>query len=333
MARPIFEIHAAGLDANAVQADIEQELRAQALDPALVRRVEELSFTPVAPTTDGGFDPALTAELFEHPVALPDFRSRKYRFVRGPLRALANALFRLLVQVDEKLSENKVQSFHHVVHELIRLSHRFESLLSRYALLEEEVLALRAAGGRGVRPVKSAAPEELPPPPSELARRHEELASELSALLERGSALTLDDAWGHFAHSLERVGFSVACSMPEESRAGVAAAARSFEVAGVESTSALLGRAVGSLHLVTHLALENLSGDGELFIELLGSRVAPGGVALLCWNEATAGALQARPRFTVDPERLHEELSRVGFESIQERRRGRTVEWLCRRRH
>ncbi len=107
-------------------------------------RVASLSFTP-SPSRGGAFDPVDTGELFERPVDSPDFQSAKYRFVKGPLRWVARFLFKWASALFDKLSENKVQAFYHVVHETIALNHRLGRLSEEIQSLVEENLRLRAA--------------------------------------------------------------------------------------------------------------------------------------------------------------------------------------------
>ena len=322
MVKQIFEIHAAGVDSTRITAEIEKDLLDAGFDPAEVRQVQELSFAPVSPAGDGGFDPALTAELFERPVAIPDFRSRKYRFIRGPLRSLAGGLFRLLVQVDEKLSENKVLSFYHVVHELISLSHRFEKLQAQFSLLQEERLREKAvaANGSGSPPAAfRPTADQLPVPPSETARRNERLSAELAALLASGSALVLDDAWGHFAAALQKSGFSVECAQADYFRARATGDARGFASHAADCNTALLSVAPGRLDLVALVELERLSGEPEFLPELLASRVAPGGIVALRWTAPGSGPFLTSSHCSVNRTELVQLMTSLHFNTLVNR--------------
>ena len=310
------------MDSARISAEIEKDLSKAGFDEAEVRRVEELSFAPASPAGDGGFDPALTAELFERPVSVPDFRSRKYTFIRGPLRAIAGSLFRLLVQVDEKLSENKVQSFYHVVHELIGLSHRFESLQARFGRLQEEVLRLKetAATGAGSQAwAFEPSVQDLPMPASETQRRNHRLAVELAALVGPGAAFVLDDSWGHFAAELRRVGFAAACSQTEGFASQATHRARDLTSHNADCAAALSRQSPGTQTVIAHLCLERLSGEPEDLPGLLASRTVQGGALALRWSAPGVGPFQMSPACVVNRAALLEVLLGLSFEVVSER--------------
>lgn len=319
----IFEIHAPGYDAQALSEDIERDLQSAPFDADDVRRVEQLNFAPVTPAGERGFDPALTAELFEQRVVTPDFRSRKFRFIRGPLRALASALFRFLVQLNEKLSENKVQAFYHVVHELIALSHRYERLQARFGEVQEELYRLRAERGASAQSgsqLDASSDTTLPEPDPATVRANSALAMTVSEHLSAGAALALDDKWAFFAHELRATGFAAQASIADGGIVTATNAVRGPIAVAAGCLSALVAHSPGSLQLISHLHLEAPSDPPHDLPELLASRCASKGLLVLRWNSAAEGPFVVTAQCRVDLQALIEKMQSLNFETLAVRR-------------
>lgn len=125
----MFEIHSGPVDKGAeIEARLAARLLARGLNPSEVERVSNLSMA-----THGtyGFDPQETCELFERPVPPPDFTSWKYRHIRGPLRPVARWVYRLLQEIVERMSENRVQAFNNAIYEIVELRRENEELRRR----------------------------------------------------------------------------------------------------------------------------------------------------------------------------------------------------------
>ncbi len=130
----MFEIHSGPVDQSAeIETRLRERLAGRALDPLEIERVSDLSMA-----THGtyGFDPQETCELFERPVPPPDFRSWKYRHIRGPLRPVARWIYGLLQEIVERMSENRVQAFNNAIYEIVELRRENEELRRRLAALE-----------------------------------------------------------------------------------------------------------------------------------------------------------------------------------------------------
>lgn len=131
----MFEIHSGPADQSAeIEARLRERLGGRSFDPAEIKRVAELSMA-----THGtyGFDPQETCELFERPVPPPDFRSWKYRHIRGPLRPVARWIYGVLQEIVERMSENRVQAFNNAIYEIVELRRENEELRRRIAVLEQ----------------------------------------------------------------------------------------------------------------------------------------------------------------------------------------------------
>lgn len=77
-----------GVEKMGIEARIAERAESRHYDDADVKRVDSLSLSPLD-SGKWGFDAAATSELFQKPVPAPDFRSWKFRFIRGPLKPLA----------------------------------------------------------------------------------------------------------------------------------------------------------------------------------------------------------------------------------------------------
>ncbi|MBI39959.1 MAG: hypothetical protein CMF59_10185 [Leptospiraceae bacterium] len=126
-----FEIHAPRISEEELEAIIRRRLASRNLDPAEIERVESLSFSPLSGTGMKGFDPAETADLFERSATVPNFRSGKFRWLKGPLAGLARWIYRLSSALMDKLSEHKIEAFYNVIGELIFLRRQVSDLQAR----------------------------------------------------------------------------------------------------------------------------------------------------------------------------------------------------------
>ncbi|HNJ05477.1 MAG TPA: hypothetical protein PLB73_14555 [Leptospiraceae bacterium] len=143
-----------------IEARIAERAESRHYDDADVKRVDSLSLSPLD-SGKWGFDAAATSELFQKPVPAPDFRSWKFRFIRGPLKPLARKIYVTLAQMFDRMSENKTQAFYDVVHELADL--RREN-----AQLKERIQALEAKSRQDSRdPAVPSAENPRPPRPVE----------------------------------------------------------------------------------------------------------------------------------------------------------------------
>lgn len=130
----MFEVHGGReKESEELESALAERLAARGLDEAAIKRVTNLSLA-----TNGtyGFDPQETCELFERPVPPPDFKSWKYRYIRGPLRPMARWIYRVLQEIVERMSENRVQAFTQAVFELMELRRENEELRRRLAEIE-----------------------------------------------------------------------------------------------------------------------------------------------------------------------------------------------------
>ncbi len=210
----IFEIHADQVDTREILDGIEERLAGRGYQPEDVERVRQLSFTPVPPAREHGFDPAAVTELFERPVSAPDFNSPKFARFRGPLKWLARVLFGFFSNLHDKLNQNKIQAFYNVVHELIAVNYRHERLLERLEHLQSENRRLRAgydeARDEGV--VDPDDVDALPLAPvsavfDQLNREATASVMRLNAAAGSGAPIyLLDDHGGGLARELLRTG-------------------------------------------------------------------------------------------------------------------------------
>ncbi len=212
--KDIFEIHAPGIDSQEIVETIENRVQERGYDLDEQRRIERLSFAPVSPASEHVFDPAVTSELFERPVPAPDFRSPKYRRFRGPLKTFARLLFNFFSSLHDKLSQNKIQAFYNVVHELIAVNYRLERMQSRLESVSGENFELRSRlaslsdGNRGTD--AGVAGPALPELPEAVRSMNDAVARELreASGFPDGPLLCLDDRNGGLAAALSAAGFS-----------------------------------------------------------------------------------------------------------------------------
>jgi len=130
----VFDIHAPGVDGDAINRKIEERARVHA-DNREAERVASISLSPLI-SGRRGFDASANCELFDRPVPPPDFKSWKYRFIRGPLKPLARKIYIVLAQIFERMSENKTQAYCNSVFEIVDLRRENADLRKRIEQLE-----------------------------------------------------------------------------------------------------------------------------------------------------------------------------------------------------
>lgn len=128
MSETQFHIKAPGINTAELKVAIEEIISREKISDAEIQRIDEMDFKPVSPAQEYAFNPPVTCELFERRVEPPDFSSRKYGYVIGPLRWLAKKIYSHLSLLYERSSRNKTQAFYNIVHELIYLRSRIEWL-------------------------------------------------------------------------------------------------------------------------------------------------------------------------------------------------------------
>ncbi|MCE9599891.1 MAG: hypothetical protein K8S54_18170 [Spirochaetia bacterium] len=148
----MFEIHAPGVDSDSINQKV--------IDRAAVsgkRDSERIASMSLSPLLSGrrGFDASATCELFDRPVPMPDFRSWKFRFIRGPLRPLALRVYKALSQIFARMSENKAQAFYDAVYEVVDIRRENAELKTRIEQLENRIENLLAQRTSVQAPLKS----------------------------------------------------------------------------------------------------------------------------------------------------------------------------------
>ena len=296
----IFEIHAPGIDTSQVIASVEKRLEERGYDPDETKRIEELSFAPVSPAAEHGFDPAVTTELFERPVSAPDFKSLKYRRFPAPFRKGARWLFQFLSSVNEKLSQNRVQAFYNVVHEIISVNHRLKRLQRRFEALAADNLELR----RRLNDSRPAGPGQLPPSPVE-SRLNREMAIALREHLgdASGPVLLLGDDAGHAAAELKLCGISLVEQATSRS-----------------PDEDLWQRADGSLAAILLTDAGRFCGQAELLPELCQRKLRQGGLLFFRMNTGADGSVFVPAlRYNVDAASLKSACEHLGLRFLSER--------------
>lgn len=333
----IFEIHAANVDTREILDRIEARLAERGYDPQDVERVRRLSFTPVPPAREYGFDPAAVTELFERPVAAPNFSSPKFARFRGPMKWLARVLFQFFSNLHDKLNQNKIQAFYNVVHELIAVNYRYERLLERLEHLQRENRGLRADEQR---PDASREADQSDPETSvslaidtlPLAPVHavfEQLNREVTASIMKLSPdvgatsliFILDDHDGGLSRELAQAGLRqlrVNVSAPDEflqlhrNLQGVVQSPPDLLLADAEdgSVGAVLIPDLGRFSIepdgLPELAYRKLGTDGILYIRMQRGR--------------SDSAFSPMLRCDADPIALHRLCESIGFRVIEEGR-------------
>ena len=326
---------------DALARQVEERVRSRNYDPDELERINNLSFTPVSPSDPRGFDPALTSELFERPVAIPDFTSRKFRYLRGPLKRLARRIFKLLAQVNDKLAENKIQAFYNLVHELIAMNYRHNKLQNRFDLVLRENLRLRERLERALESVSSAS--EAPsfeggtmviPEPHPVLRtldqalldrlygdEGENLTGESGITGDtRESALCLNDEWGYLAFEVKSRGFQdVRINLNDALQCAYVKKVRGLTAEYTRPDSLLVSRPADGADLILMTDLENVSRGAESLPELWVSRLREGGHLVLRVNRGLAeSAFGRHSAYRVEQARLVETLTSLGLSLIYE---------------
>ncbi len=140
----IIQVYAPGMEAR-VQTEEEriEAISGRPLQKKARAAIDALDFSPAAVNQLRGFEPGETTALFESQVSAPDLSNPKFRYIPSWVRRLATRMFPLFSLMTEKIMENKVQAFYHVVHELVALNYRYQKLEKDYELLQGEVAEMR----------------------------------------------------------------------------------------------------------------------------------------------------------------------------------------------
>ncbi|MCR9142347.1 MAG: hypothetical protein NXI24_08845 [bacterium] len=329
----IFEIHAANVDTREILDSIEVRLAERGYDPIDVERVRRLSFTPVPPAREYGFDPAAVTELFERPVSAPDFNSPKFARFRGPLKWLARVLFRFFSNLHDKLNQNKIQAFYNVVHELIAISYRHDRLVDRVEQLQRENQSLRALHEAGSAADESAAGNadtdtDILPLPT-VAPVFDQLNREAAAGVVRlnpdagtkSPIYVLDDHDGSLSRELTRSGLRqlrINVSDP----AGFLQLHRNLQSVKRISPDLLLAEAEdGAVGAVMIPDLGRFTVDPDALPELIHRKLASEGLLYIRLQRGRSDApFTPVLRCDADPVALRRLIEAIGFRVIEEAR-------------
>lgn len=319
----IFEIHAPDIDTDKLLADIEVSLAERGHDADAIARIAQLSFTPVPPAREHGFNPAGVTELFERPVTAPDFSSPKFSRFRGPMKWVARRLFSFFSNLHDKLNQNKIQAFYSVVHELIAVNYRYERLLERFRYLEDRQLGRASAAGNAVSPEDSIEPAPQTPVPAVFARLNDEaVATFTSTLSEAGSAhliLILDDIDVYLARSCSAAGLPVIRSNVSQHHRFLALRDVADGIVHAMPDQLLAEQADGSVGVVSLPDLGRLSVTPELFPELACRKLMRGGLLHLRLQRGLATSpFMPRLSCEADPRALKTLLESLGFRIVRE---------------
>ena len=290
-----FHIHAPGLDERALLEAVEERIQTRALDAAEIEHVRTVSFAPVSPSFDLSFDAAATTELFERPVAAPDFSSRKYALLRGPLRWFARRLFLLWQQIFGKLSQNRVQAFYNIAHEIISLNQRLGRIEREYGRAYESLQGYNTtiAGMEVVQP--PAAPQR-----EALDRRVvEKLRQEPGPVFCPGPGAT------GIAAALQKQGCRV-----------VSAFVPGFPAIPADiSLASLAEKTVGAVVLAD---LGNFGAAIDALPLLARTRLREGGLLYLRYETGLAGSpFERSVQWRIDADALSEQCTAFGFELLE----------------
>ena len=332
----IFEIHATDVDTREVLERIEARVAQRGDDPAEVEWVRQLSFTPVPPAREYGFDPAGVTELFERPVAAPDFNSPKFARFRGPLKWVARVLFRFFSNLHDKLNQNKIHAFYNVVHELIAVNYRHERLLERFEHLQRENYALRdRAGAADLNPnndsINSMNANDtldtlpLAPVAATLESLNREVVATLRGLVPGAGVdhpvVLLDDHGGGLARELTHAGLRQLRINCVDAREYLQLHHNLPGVVRAEPDVLLAGQDDASLAAVLIPDLGRFSVEPNALPELVLRKLIPGGVAYFRLQRGLVGAPFAPVlRCDADQAALRRLCESIGFRIIQESR-------------
>lgn len=308
--KALFEINAPGVDVGETVARVERRLQDLTLEPAELRRLESLNFAPTPSAGELGFHPGAALELFERPASTPDFSSRKYRWLRGPLRWLARRLYAGLIRLTERLSQNKTQAFHLAMQELIALNHRVTRLREELNALARENLELRAAAVREVSPESARAFEaafEISPRSDLPATRalDERLVRDLESVVEGPIAL-LDYA---------PVGLLQQTAPNRPLRRCGPPAGASLEAGALADFAALADNSIAAALV---LDAGRFCDRLELLPALAASRLKSGGLLYLRFDCGAAGSpFQRGSVYAVDEAGLEQALGELGLRKLR----------------
>lgn len=283
MSQKLFNIHAPGIDTRELLDRIETEVSNGNLSTVDARRVLDLNLAPDSPANELAFDAALTSELFERPMPAPDLKSTKYRWVQGPLRVLAEIIYKRMSQLFDRLSRNKTQAFYNVVHELIALRHRQELLeLSQHDTLL--TLHNSLVPDKKIQTISPPAGIRVPELPIAIKTFYQETSQSIQARGAQHVAL-LDDHFGHMLHYLRKAGVpqiyshSMAPRMLKLHQPEIG-----LRVVYGNADPLLLDLTHGSIDTICVLDLARYSGSPELLGGSLAHVLRSGGQAILLYN-------------------------------------------------
>jgi len=148
----IFEIKDSGINVEEIMQELESSLKKRNVTREEIERISNQSFSPKSPAGFREFDPAFTANLFEKGISAPKFTNPSLWFIKGPFKWMVVKLVEIYSFVDKKLSENRIRAFYNVLHELILLRSKHETLLKRYERFYKEFLELKAIIQEKVQP-------------------------------------------------------------------------------------------------------------------------------------------------------------------------------------
>lgn len=320
----IFEIHAPDIDTDKLLADIELSLAERGHDAGEIARITELSFTPVPPAREHGFNPASVTELFERPVTAPDFSSPKFARFRGPMKWVARRLFGFFSSLHDKLNQNKIQAFYSVVHELIAVNYRHERLLERFRYLEDQQLSSRKLADDATE-TATYQPASPAPVPTVFARLNDELVSTLTTnLADAGSVhpiLILDDLDAYLARSCRSAGLRVLRANINERERYQSFRDVAEGIVHMAPDALLAEQGDGSVGVVSLPDLGRLTVAPELFPELAYRKLMRGGLLHLRLQRGLEDS-PFTPRLSceADPRALRTLLESLGFRILQESR-------------
>ncbi len=308
--KALFQINAPGVDAGETVARVERRLENLALEAGEIRRLESLNFAPTPSARELGFHPGAALELFERPAPAPDFSSRKYRLLRGPLRWLARRFYSGLIRLTERLSQNKNQAFHMAMQELIVLNLRVTRLREELNALAEENLLLRADLPRGLEPgsersvglaLDAARSTDSPATRALdelLVRDLETVVEGPIALFDYAPAGLLERSAPH--RPIRRLGAPPGAGMQSGALAEFAALAQNSLAAALALDA---GRFCDRLELLPALA---------------ATRLKPGGLLYLRFDCGASGApFQRNCTYTADAAGLEQTLGELGLRKVR----------------
>ncbi|MCE9501170.1 MAG: hypothetical protein K8R21_11840 [Leptospira sp.] len=152
VASSIFEIHDSSINVKELMEEIEKNLKLRNVSEDEILRISSAKFSPESPAGFRQFDPSFTVNLFEKGISPPKFTNPSLWFIKGPLKWLLIKFVDLYSVIDKKLSEKRIKAFYNVVHELIVLKSRQETLLNRFEGFYKDYIDLKVKIGEQVNP-------------------------------------------------------------------------------------------------------------------------------------------------------------------------------------